>query len=103
MSWTEDIDLVDRLADVLLRRRGYTLDARPGDDFLAQADGEQIDGARHDARAVLVAVGPMIAAQGVREYVAAARENGWIGTWDAFDALNDAEQWADTIEKEAGR
>jgi hypothetical protein len=96
MSWTEDIDLVDRLADVLLRRRGYTLDARPGADFLARADGEQIDEARDDARAVLVAVGPHIAAQALRDAAVALRATG--PTAPALLAAR-----AETIEKEAGR
>ena len=85
MSWTPTDAQVEKAVETF--RDNYSF---------RQHDAEWI------ARSVLVAVGPMIAAQGVREYVAAARENGWIGTWDAFDALNDAEQWADTIEKEEG-
>lgn len=54
-------------------------------------------------RDALVAVGPMIAAQGIREYVTAARENRSAYQWEPSEVFDDAEQWADQIEKEAGR
>lgn len=46
--------------------------------------------AEHDAK---------VRAEAIREYVAAARENPHTLYWPASGVLDDAEQWADEIEK----
>ena len=40
-----------------------------------------------------------VRAEAIREYVAAARENPHTLYWPASGVLDDAEQWADEIEK----
>jgi len=92
MSWTPTDEQVKRGAAELMRD-----DPEYENGTYSPEDYEDM------ARAVLVAVGPHIAAQGIREYVTAARENRSAYQWEPSEVFDDAEQWADQIEKEAGR
>ena len=60
----------------------------PGADHRAEAFDTWL--AEHDAK---------VRAQAIREYVEAARENPHTQYWPASGVLDDAEQWADEIEK----
>lgn len=96
MSWTPTDEQVEKATEALLNQTGLSMYDTTGADFLARADDESVDEYRHAVRAVLVAVGPHIAAQALRDYA------------DTFPhptggRATDVREYADQIEKEAGR
>lgn len=100
MSWTPTDAQVRNLAIFLWRRWN------PNGPTWAQTNQSSRDEALEEARAVLVAVGPMIAASALRDAAdprSATWPRGMYGSPDDMFARRDLLNRADQIEEEAGR